>query len=44
MRKEEQRCKRGLKTLVIIDYVIVVVPIIFFSGSENVVCIWGSDE
>ena len=30
MRKEEQRCKRGLKTLVIIDFVIVVVPIIFF--------------
>ena len=30
MRKEEQRCKRGLKTLVIIDFVIVIVPIIFF--------------
>ena len=30
VRKEEQRCKRGLKTLVIIDFVIVVVPIIFF--------------
>ena len=30
MRKEKQRCKRGLKTLVIIDFVIVIVPIIFF--------------
>ena len=30
MRKEEQRYKRGLKTLFIIDFLIVIVPILFF--------------